>query len=336
MKFDQKPSVVVIGGGTGAYTILRGLKRYSDFIDITAIISMADSGGSTGRLRDEFGQLPVGDVRMALSALARDYDEHEELLRELFLYRFEKGNGLQGHNFGNLMLTALTDILGSEAQAVSAASRILRIYGRVLPVTAQNVHLVATYDDGLVVTGEHQIDDPDKDRSGKRIFNLNTNTPGVISGEAREAILSADLVILGPGDLYSSILANFVIEGVATALYDSKAPVVYVANLMERFGQTEGMSISDCVAEIERYTLVAPQYVLINDAPLPAEALALYETSEGVGPVFDDADTLPAKIIRADLLANEKFIQSQTDKVKRSLIRHDSDRLAQAVINLLE
>jgi uncharacterized cofD-like protein len=132
----QKKSVVVIGGGTGTYPILRGLKKYTEDIAITAIITMADSGGSTGRLRDEFGQLPVGDVRMALTALASDVDEHDELLRELFLHRFDKGEGLSGHNFGNLLMVALTQILGDEAQAVKAASLILRVKGTVLPVTA--------------------------------------------------------------------------------------------------------------------------------------------------------------------------------------------------------
>jgi len=331
-----KKSIVVIGGGTGAYTILKGLKRYHDLFDITAIINMTDSGGSTGRLRDEFGQLPVGDVRMAILALARDYDDHQELLRELFLYRFEKGNGLSGHNFGNLMLTALTDILGSESEAVLAASRLLRIHGKVLPVTTDNVQLVATYDDGVEAYGEHTIDDPPKDRQGRKIISLVTRPEGNINQSAKEAIVSADLVIIGPGDLYSSLLANFVIAGVKDALSVSKAKVAYVSNLMERFGQTEGMSVVDCVKEIERYTSVAPDYVLINNSPLPKDTLDLYKATEGVNPVVDDADLLTTSVWRGDLLAEAKVTQNQFDTVRRSLIRHDSDKLALAIISLLK
>lgn len=331
-----KKSIVVIGGGTGVYTVLKGLKRYHNLYDITAVINMTDSGGSTGRLRDEFGQLPVGDVRMALLALARDYDEHEELLRELFLYRFQKGEGLQGHNFGNLMLTALTEILGSEVKAVEAASRLLRIHGRVLPVTADNVQLVATYDDGVEAYGEHTIDDPPKDRQGKKIISLFTKPAGQISAAAKDAIQSADLVVIGPGDLYSSLLANFVIDGVADTLKQAKAKVIFVSNLMERYGQTEGMTVVDCVKEIERYALVTPDYILLNSTALPSGILSLYKDTEGVGPVIDDADNLTAVILRQDLLAEDKITQSRFDAVKRSLIRHDSDKLALAIISLLK
>ena len=151
----DKKNVVVIGGGTGTHTVLQGLKRYQKQLNVSARVTMADSGGSTGRLRDEFGFLPVGDVRMALAALASDVDEHEELVRELFMYRFAKGDGLSGHNFGNLLLVALTDILGSEEAAIKAAARVLRVQGTVVPVTTGTVDLVATYDDGVVVRGEH-------------------------------------------------------------------------------------------------------------------------------------------------------------------------------------
>ena len=333
---QDKKSIVVIGGGTGAYTVLRGLKRYHDLFDITAIINMTDSGGSTGRLRDEFGQLPIGDVRMALSALARGFDEHEELLRELFLYRFEKGNGLSGHNFGNLMLTALADILGSEAEAVKAASRLLRIYGQVLPVTTDNVQLAAVYDDGLEVTGEQTIDDPPKDRQGRRITRLFTLPEAKINPVAKEAINEADLIVIGPGDLYSSLLATLVIDGMPEAMKETKAKIAMVSNLMERFGQTEKMSLADCYREIEKYTAVSPDFVIINDAPLPKDLLALYREIERVDPVVDDADQLSVTVVRADLLATEQIEQHQTDTVKRSLIRHDSDKLALTLINLLK
>ena len=165
----EKKQVVCIGGGTGIYPVLQGLKQYHKQLDITAIISMADSGGSNARIRDQFGLLPLSDINRALSALSTDYEADDQLLRQLFLYRFEKGEGVSGHNFGNLLLVALTDILGSEAEAIKAAARILRVRGRVLPVTTDVVDIVARYDDGLTVVGEHKIDEPAADRTGHRI-----------------------------------------------------------------------------------------------------------------------------------------------------------------------
>ncbi|HEY0964180.1 MAG TPA: 2-phospho-L-lactate transferase CofD family protein, partial [Candidatus Paceibacterota bacterium] len=183
----EKKNIIIIGGGTGTHTILRGLKRYQKQVNLSAIVTMADSGGSTGRLRDEFGYLPVGDVRMALAALASDIDEHEELLRQLFLYRFDRGNGLSGHNFGNLLLVALTDILGSEEEAIRAAARVLRVQGQVVPVTTQPVDLVATYDDGVVLVGEHLIDEPSLDRLHRKITHLSVQPQATISARAEEA-----------------------------------------------------------------------------------------------------------------------------------------------------
>lgn len=153
-------NIVVIGGGTGTYTVLTGLKKYPE-LSLKAIVGVTDSGGSTGKLRDEFGILPVGDFRQAIVALSEE-GNGENLLRDLFLYRFEKGSGLAGHNFGNLLLTALTDILGSEAKAITAAGKILRINGEVIMVSTDNVDLVAEYDDGSVLVGEAHIDEPDK------------------------------------------------------------------------------------------------------------------------------------------------------------------------------
>ena len=228
----QKKRIVTIGGGTGTHTVLRGLKNYQKQVDLTAVVTMADSGGSTGRLRDEFGYLPVGDVRMALAALASDVDEHEELVRELFLHRFAKGEGLNGHNVGNLLLVALTDILGSEDAAIRTAGKLLRVQGRVLPVTYDQTDLIATYSDGKVITGEHHIDEPVPDRHEQHIVDIAV-TPGVqVNPAVVEAITTADLVVLGPGDLYTSLLANVVVPGVETALRDTTARIVYVCNLM--------------------------------------------------------------------------------------------------------
>lgn len=332
----QKDSVVVIGGGTGTHTILRGLKRWTDRIAITAVVSMADSGGSTGRLRDEFGMLPVGDVRMALAALAEEHAHDGLLLRELFLYRFQNGNGLHGHNLGNLFLTALADVLGSEAAAIAAAAQILRVAGRVYPVTTDNVHLSAEYDDGVKVVGEHHIDEPQPDRYGHRIAHLSLEPKAAVTADAAAAIAAADCIILGPGDLYSSLLANCVVDGVPEAIRASQGRFIFVSNLMERLGQTEGMQVSDAVVEIERYVGRIPDVILINNAPLPQDAVAWYEASEGTKPVIDNiGDTFASTIVRSDLVADEPFIQGGADHVRRSLIRHDSDKLAASILTVL-
>ncbi len=330
----EKKSVVVIGGGTGTHTILRGLKRFGEDIEITAIVSMADSGGSTGRLRDEFGMLPVGDARMAMAALADDTGAHELLMRELFLYRFENGSGLKGHNLGNLLLTALSDILGDEAAAIAAASHILRLSGTVLPVTNDNVHLVATYDDGLMVEGEHYIDDPAEDRRNHRIIELGLNREAQINSEAAKALMEADLIIIGPGDLYSSLLANCVVIGMPEAIKASQAKLVFVSNLMERFGQTEGMTVTDCVNEISRYVGRVPDFVLLNNEPLPEDVVKRYQETEGTKPVVDDLENI-AGAIRTDLISKELVEQKNNDLVKRSLLRHDSDKLAESVMKII-
>lgn len=322
-----KKRVVVVGGGTGTHTILRGLKKYTDEIDITAIVTMADSGGSTGRLRDEFGQLPVGDVRMALAALSADTGPHEELLRELFLYRFDKGEGLAGHTFGNLFLTALTEILGSSSEAIKTAGEVLRVVGRVLPVTADNVHLVATYDDGVEIVGEHAIDTPPPERCQNMIVGVRVTPEATLTSEAAEAIRTADMVILGPGDLYTSIIANLVVGGFAEALTQSAARVLYVSNLMSRPGQTNGMMTADYVSEITTYGGRAPDCVLINNSPYPTDLLVRY-AAEHTYPVVHNSIDVSYDVVVTDLVSTESVTTVAGDVLKRSLIRHDSDKLA--------
>jgi len=327
--------VVVIGGGTGSYTLLRGLKRYADRVDITSIVTMADSGGSTGRLRDEFGQLPVGDVRMALSALAADVDSHAQLLRTLFLYRFDKGEGLSGHTFGNLLLTALTDILGSPVAAIETASILLRVAGTVIPITTDNVHLTALYDDGLLVTGEHQIDESPAERHKHRITTLALSPPATINPAAAQALREADMIILGPGDFYTSILANCVVDGFRAVFMHTQAQVVYVANLMSRSGQTHGMTVSDYVAEIIRYTGVKPDYTIVNETAVAPEVISRYAT-DGTHPVlWELADQENYNFYVADVLSDQATVPISGDALTRSLIRHDSDKLANVMMQLL-
>jgi uncharacterized cofD-like protein len=328
-----KKSIVVIGGGTGTYPILRGLKKYADGLNITAIITMADSGGSTGRLRDEFGQLPVGDVRMALTALASESDEGDLLLRELLLHRFDKGEGLNGHNFGNLFMVALTQILGSEAKAVKAASRILRVKGRVLPVTEDDLHIVASYDDGVVIEGEHEIDEPPEERFTHHITNLTTNPKGHITEDAKEAIMNADLILLGPGDLYSSLLANCVIEGVPEAIQASKAKFVFASNLMSRPGQTHGFTSCDHVAEVVKYVGRTPDIVIVNTGEVPPHLLEKYALNFQF-PVRDDCEHKGYEVIRENLLSPEEVVKRSGDVLQRSLVRGDGDKFAELLVTL--
>ncbi len=329
-----KKRVVVIGGGTGTHTILRGLKQYQDTLDISAIVTMADSGGSTGRLRDEFGQLPVGDVRMALTALARDADNHEELVRQLFMHRFDRGSGLEGHNVGNLLLVALTDILGSEEAAIEAAAQVLGVQGTVIPVATEPTHLVAKYDDGVEVVGEHAIDEPTSERAMHKIAALSVRPTVVANPRAVAAISNADVVVLGPGDLYTSVLANCVVDGVAAALQETPASLVYVSNLMTKMGQTHDMDAAEHVAEITTYIGRSPDVVLVNTGEIPEELLGRYR-AEGERPLRANCQGGTCVIKEEDFTAKEAVRLQSGDVLRRSLVRHDSAKLAACVMSLL-
>lgn len=330
----DKKRIVVIGGGTGTHTVLRGLRKYTEYIDIAAVVSMADSGGSTGRLRDEFGQLPIGDVRNAMTALAAEGDKYDSLMRQLFLYRFNRGVGLEGHNFGNLFLTALTDILGSEVAAIEAASHLLKISGRVIPVTTDNTQLVATYDNGLVIVGENEIEESLEAGIDARIVALGLDPEPFINEEAAMAIKQADLLVLGPGDLYTSILANCVVNGFKEALKESKAAVVYVCNLMSKRGQTVGMHASEHVDEIIKHIGRTPDFVLVNTSTFNEDLLKKYK-DEGDHPILNNCVDGICAIKAMPLVSEEEIVLSSGDIVKRSLIRHDSDILARELIGIL-
>lgn len=329
---DKKQRIVVIGGGTGTHTVLRGLKQYQAQVDLTAIVTMADAGGSTGRLRDEFGYLPVGDARMALAALASDDDEHDELVRQLFLHRFSKGEGLSGHNVGNLLLVALTDLLGSEEAAIRAAARVLRVRGSVIPVTTESVQLVATYADGAQVMGEHLIDEPLEEQPEQPIASLSVTPAAAINPKAEAAILDADVIILGPGDLYTSVLANCVVDGVADALRHTPAKVLYVSNLMTKRGQTTGMGVQEHIDELIRYTGRTPDAALVNTGTIDKELCDRY-AAEGEYPVEHNLMSVPA--LAEDFLARGEVVTAAGDTLKRSLVRHDSRKVARAILDTI-
>lgn len=330
-----KKRVVVVGGGTGTHTVLRGLRAYAESLDISAVVSMADSGGSTGRLRDEFGYLPIGDVRNALTALAAEGDEYEVLLRQLFLYRFNKGEGLAGHSFGNLFLTALTDILGSEVAAIKAASKILKVSGRVIPVTTSDVKLVARYDDGTEVVGQHEIDEAIFSSVHSRITSLSLQPMATISDEAREVLMQADMIVFGPGDLYTSILPNVVVSGFVEAVNASQAKMVYVCNLMSKRGQTVGMHALEHLEELAKYLGRVPDYALVNSSPLPKNLLEKY-AALGDHPVVNNCVAGVCTIEARPLVALGEVATISGDIVRRSFIRHDSEVLAKSLLEIID
>jgi len=324
---DSRKRIVTIGGGTGTFVVLSGLKHVPN-VSLKAIVSVADDGGSTGRLRDSYGFLPLGDARQALIALADD--SGATLMRSLFSYRFPKGD-INGHNFGNLFLTALTDILGSDAAAIEAASQILRVEGQVVPVSEKPATLIAHLKSGETLVSEHLIDERVPGRSP--IVSLETETPVSISEDAMHAVAEADVLILGPGDLYASTLANFAVSGLPEAVSGAKAHLVYIVNLFTKAGQTDGYSASRHVEEITRYAGRRPDTILMHTGAFPADVLALY-AEESELPIADDLGNDPS-VVRgsfADVIVAEKV---PGDILPRSLIRHDSKKLATALEALL-
>lgn len=327
--------IVVVGGGTGTFTVLSGLKKFPK-LSLSAIVTSFDSGGSSGRLRDEFGYLPVGDFRQALVALSKEKSENN-LLRQLFNYRFKKGGeGLRGHNMGNLILTALTDILGSEKEAIHQVGSIFEISGQILPIThSQNTSLCAQYMNGKIVRGEAAIDEPkvghDYTTAISRIW-LEPETK--INPEAKTAIEKSDLLIFGPGDLYTSVLPNTLVTGFKPAIKNSKAKIIFVMNLINKIGQTFNMTTNDFVARFNDYVGVLPHVIIINSLPLPKDLLRKY-ASEGSFPIVDNlGNPSGLSVLRADLLAEKSIKTIKGDVLKRSLIRHDPDKLAKIILSL--
>ncbi len=318
-KEDQKSNkkIVVIGGGTGVFTVLSGLKKY--FNDLTAVVTMADDGGSTGILREEFGILPPGDIRRALIALS---NSDNEILSKLFAYRFLEGRGLTGHSFGNLMITALERITGDFNKAIVEVGKILSVSGRVLPVTLSRTALHAELEDGRVVSGETNIDVPSHDGNLK-IKKVWLMPEAEVSREVGEAIASADAVIIGPGDLYTSLVPNLLVRGVPEALKKSKAKKIYVVNLMTKFGETNHFAASDFLSTIEKYLGegVLDYLVLNNKQPNPMRFRPYaHEKSEMV--MIDEENFAGrAKLtpVVADLLRSRGFI------------RHDPEKLAKLI-----
>ncbi len=310
---EKGPKIVIIGGGTGLSTLLRGLKEYTS--NITAIVTVADDGGSSGRLRKEFDVLPPGDIRNCLVALA----DAEPLVGKLFQYRFDEGTPLAGHNFGNLFITALTQVTGDFDAAIKESSKVLAIRGRVLPSTLDKVVLVAEHLDGSETIGESMI--PKSDLPIKRIHLRPVNCKP--TDEAVDAIRRADVVVLGPGSLYTSIMPNLMVGKIYQEIINSKAIKMYICNVMTQKGETEEYKASDHLRAIIEHT--APgivDYCVINTAKIKSEMLEKYKTEEAY-PVIPDSENLKkmkCKVIEAHIVKTEGYVRHDSDKVSKIIV----------------
>lgn len=329
----KRKKIVVIGGGTGTYTALTGLKKYP--VDLTVIVSMMDSGGSNRVIRDEFGLLPTSDLRQCIVALSSE--DSSTLLRKLFTYRYNQGTGISGMTFGNLFMAALTDVYGSQDAALQKTCEMLNVEGKIIPVTLENTNLVARYDNGQQVLGEHYIDEADGDLCKHRIVELSVFPPAKANKDALKALREADLVLLGPGDLYTSIICNLVISGIDKALRETKAKLVYALNLMTKFGQTDDFTAKDHLIELERYTGANTiDYCLVNSSNKYAKKLLGRYKEEKAHPVRDDLNgQMNVKVVRRSLISPKVYIRDKGDDLTRSLVRHDSGKLAKAIMSLV-
>lgn len=313
-KLNRGPRIVAVGGGTGLSMLLSGAKNITN--NLTAIVSVGDDGGSSGRLREEMGILPPGDIRHCITALADD----EDLVNKLFKYRFTNGEGLEGHSFGNLFLTALYDITGDMVSAVRASSRVLSIRGRVLPATLDDMKLVAEMEDGRIIHGESTI--PEAHGKIKRLFTEPANCkalPDVI-----QAIRDAELIILGPGSLYTSVIPNLLVREISEEIIKSKAKKIYVCNIMTQPGETDNYTVSDHLKALIQHagSNKIVDAVLVNDY-LPDNLAGKYQ----------EAGSYPVKLDVSEVkkLGIKIFAKKLIQDSREGLVRHSSTRVARAV-----
>lgn len=326
MASKKRKNIVVIGGGTGTFTVLSGLKKYP--FNLTAVVAMSDSGGSTGVLRDELGVLPPGDVVRCLVALSRQ----DALMRRLVDYRFDNGK-LKGHRFGNLLLSALEKTTGSFDKAVEKASDILRTNGRVVPSTLNSVHLMAKVG-ARTIRGEEAIQLTTLNGSLKRLWLEPT---GRANPKALKAIMEADLIVIGPGGFYSAIAPNLLVKGMAHAVRRSRARKVFICNLMTKLEHTEGWSVADYTRELEKFLGGKIDIVIFNNK-MPSEKIMRRYAREG--DTITSWQELPVdrELFGANLVANRMHDANKigTPAKEASLMRHDSGKLASVLVRILE
>lgn len=318
----MEPKVVVVGGGTGLSVLLRGLKRFTP--NITAIVTVADDGGGSGVLREDLGMLPPGDIRSCLLALANT----EPTMEKLFQFRFKEGR-LKGQSFGNLFIAAMNEIYGSFELAIKEASNVLAVTGKVLPMTLENVTLYAILKNGQVVKGESEI--PLKNKEvGSRIERIYME-PKVSYplDEAIVAIEEADVIVLGPGSLYTSIIPNLLVNNIVGTIFDARAPKVYISNIMTQPGETDGYTVLDHVEAILKHSREDfLDYAIVNTETIPVDSLEKY-IHDGSEPVIlgdKDEEILNRKGI--------KLIKDNLVDIKKDYIRHDSVRLSKILMKI--
>lgn len=315
---EHRRKIVIIGGGTGLSTLLRGLKKFP--LDITAIVTVADDGGSSGRLRDEYDIPPPGDVRNVLAALS----EVEPLVEEMFQYRFSNSTELDGHSLGNLMLAALTSITGDFANAIREMSRVLKVHGKVLPAANQIVTLHAEYEDKTIISGESKIP-----AYGKRIEKVFISPADVKPlPETINTIRQADIIAIGPGSLYTSILPNLLVEDIKKAIINSKAKKVYICNLMTQAGETSNYTAFDHVeALIDHVGENFLDTILISKEEIPENVQYLYK-QEKASPVKIDVERLE----KLDI----EIVKKDISVVHDGAVRHDATEVAKWLVEYAE
>jgi len=319
--------ITVIGGGTGSTTVLEGLKKKKD-LDLNVIVGMMDDGGSNAVVRDEFGLLPLSDLRKSIIALSQENEN--QMLRNLFTYRFSQGNGLKGHTLGNLLMIAMTEITGSEVEAIEMFKYFFSVTGNIIPVTLDKVRLVAEYEDGSKVVGEHLIDEPEDD---KKIVKFYFDNKAQAYQGAVDTIMSSDYIIIGPGDLYTTTLANIIVDGIPQALQKTKAKLIFISNLMSKKGQTRGLTLESMLSLVEGYIGRKFDYVLVNNGRIPQKAYKRY-IKQGEHIFKDDIKKNGREVIRADLVANSVIKKDKGDTLDRSLVRHDPDKVAKELYKI--
>lgn len=318
MSRSKLPKIVILGGGTGLPVLLRGLKHYD--VDITAIVTVADDGGSSGRLRDELHIPPPGDVRNVLAALS----DVEPLVEDLFQHRFQAGNGLSGHSLGNLLLAAMTTITGDFVHAIREMSKVLNVRGKVLPAANQSVILHAEMEDGTVISGESKI--PYSGKKIKRVFLTPENVEPL--GESVEEIRKADLIIVGPGSLYTSILPNLLVPKIGEAVCESDAKKVYICNVMTQAGETLDYTASDHVKALYDH-LGCPfmDTILVNEEDIPEEIKFRYKKEYATPVVYDIA-----KLSKMGL----KIVHDKIIRYEDGYIRHDTQKVAALLYSMIQ
>lgn len=320
--------IVTIGGGTGTFTVLSGLKKYP--LDLSAIVTMSDNGGSSGRLRDEYGVLPPGDIRQCLVALS----ESDAVMRKLFMHRYEKGD-LSGHNFGNIFISTLEQVMGSLDKALDVVGKVLNIRGRVVPVTLSPVDLVTELKNGKILEGEQALSTYQL-VSKFGIKKMTLQPKPKLNPKALTAIAEADMIIVGPGNLYSSLVPNLLVPGIGKAIVAANAKKVVIANLINRHGHTDEFSVNDYVRILEGFIGKPGVFdAVIYNTKRPAKALVRRYSDEGTLVERGFEENMPLQYVGADILSERVPKKSKTDVIARALIRHDSDKLARVITGLL-